>query len=169
MANVGPFTQTTEAYRLTRYEEQFPLNATQYLRSDGGRYLTLDTSTGAYKLSVASSTQLDGWSYIAYTIGGTGNPSNSTPFISDATNGSTIVAGTSDIYNSQNGVWMPVKTGQTAANTNLDQLYDLAIEGSTTTTKQVVDLSATSTKVVKVLAVDLVNNIVLVCAVQKSA
>lgn len=165
--SLAPFGQTVAAGVTTRPIDQFPLYATQYLRSDGGRFVTLDTGTGTYKLSLAASTQLDGWVDICIDINGSGNPSAATPFISSSTNGGDVVAGTKEIYGTKYGFWMPVKTGQTVATSMLDQQYDLAIEGSTTTTKQVVDTGATSTKVVKVLAIDTRYNSVCVCAVQK--
>lgn len=167
MANVGSFTQTVGARNLTPYVDQFALYATQYFINSGGRYVTLDTGSGYYKLSVAGDVQLDGWVDICYVSSNTANPSNTTPYISSATNGVSTVAGTKDIYNTNNSYWMPVKTGTTAATTNLDQEYDILIQGSTTTTTQVVDLSAQAQKVVKVIAIDTVNNLVQVCAVQQ--
>lgn len=165
---VGPFTQTLQGGTTTRYNDQFPLYATQYLRSDGGRFLTLDTGSGYYKLSVAADTQIDGWTDVCLPIGGTTNPSDITPFISSATNGASVVPGTKAVFNTDTVFLMPLKSGSTIAATNLDQEYDLAIEGSTTTTKQVLDITAQAQKVVKVLAVDIINNLAWVKAVEQS-
>lgn len=167
MSNVGPFLRAGQAVDLTRYSDKFPMSATQYIRADGGRFVT--QSSGTYILSIATSAQLDGWVDEAYDITSVTPIGASTPITTSSTAGKTVLSGTKDIYGVNKAFWMPLKTGLTAAATNIGQLYDLAIEGSTTTTKQVVDTGNNTYKVVKVLDVDLTNNIVLVTAVQKSA
>ena len=168
MSNVGPFLQAPIARKVSRYTDQFPMYATQYIRNDGGRFVTLDTGTGTYKLSISTSAQVDGWLDTCYTESLTTNPSLATPVTTDSTSGNTILFGTKDVYSPDSAVWMGVGSG-TAATTNLDQLYDLATTGSTTSIKQYVNLSGTTYKVVKVIDVDLVNNLVKVVGVQKSA
>lgn len=162
-----PFNQTVEADSMTRYSTKLQLGSSQYFNANSGRYVTLATGTGYYNLSVAGDTQVDGWVDDFNAIGGTGNPSCVGPFLSGATAGAVFATGTRDIFEMNKGYWMGVKAGTTAAITNLDQEYDLLVEGSTTTTKQVVDLSAQAQKVVKVIDIDVVNNIVKVIAVQQ--
>lgn len=162
-----PFNQTVEADSMTRYSTKFQLGSSQYFNANSGRYVTLATGTGYYNLSVAGDTQVDGWVDDFNAIGGTGNPTCSPPFLSGSTAGAVFATGTKDIFDVTKGYWMGVKAGSTVAATNLDQEYDLLVEGSTTTTKQVVDITATSQKVVKIIDIDLVNNIVKVIAVQQ--
>lgn len=163
---LGPYTQTGPVRKTARFADQFPLYATQYFRSDGGRFVTLDTGTGTYKLSVATDAKLDGWVDACYSADRTTNPMNATPFTSSSTSGASVVAGTKDIHQDYSTFIMPLKTGQTVSTAILDQQYDLAIEGSTTTTKQVVDTGGTSYKVVQVVAIDIPNNLVHVRAIK---
>lgn len=170
MANVGPYLQTGMMRKVSRFADQFPLTATQYFRNDGGRFVTLQTGTGYYSLSTSSSTQADGWVDLCYAESFTTNPTASTPFTASSTAGASVVPGTKDIYGTDCIFGpIPVATGSTVTALYLDKLCDLAVEGSTTTTKQVVAIDVTTNKVVKIVAVDIVNNAVYVTAVQKSA
>lgn len=162
---VGPFLRTLQADKQARYTTMLPIAATQYFRDDGGRFVTL--TSGYYELSTAADTQIDGWVDICYDINSSSNPTCSTPFTSSSTAGASVLSGTKDIFNADCGFWIPVKTSLTIATTNLDQLYDIAIEGSTTTTKQVLDIGATSQKVLKVIDIDIINNLAKVIAVQQ--
>lgn len=166
---LGTFLSATACGKISTFNTSFQMYASQYLNTTGGRFLTLDTGTGYYKLSIASHTQIDGWAETCVQESLTANPTTLAYFLSSSTSGKSIVIGTKDIYNGEIWFPIPVITGSTIAATNLDQLYDLAIEGSTTTTKQVLDITATSEKVVKVVGMDITNNIAYVRPVQKSA
>lgn len=169
MANVGPFLATGMMRKVSRFLDRFPCTATQYFRNDGGRFVWLQTGTGHYSLCASTATQVDGWveDYITETLGN--NPTAATPRTTSATAGD-IVNGTKDIYGTDCIFGpIPVATGSTVTALYLDQLCDLATEGSTTSTKQVVAIDVSTYKVVKIVGVDIVNNAVYVTAVQKSA
>lgn len=170
-AMIGTFPRTTVAVDLARYSDDFPMSATQYIRSDGGRFVTYNTGTSSYDLTTATSTQIDGWVEECYTIyggsDGSSNPTIATPITTSATAKATVLKGTKDIYGVNKVFWLPCYGTLTAA--YVGQLCDIYIAGSTTTTKQQVNFAASTYKVLKIVDVDVLNNLALVTAVQKSA
>lgn len=163
--SIGILNQTGPARKVARFSDYFPMYATQYLRSDGGRFVTLDTGTGAYKLSTAASSQIDGWVDDCYSADRTTNPMNATPLTTSSTNGGTICAGTKDVKdNPDSAFWIPCATGTTASAAAVGTVCDIAIEGSTTTTKQVANIGTNSAHHLKIVDFDSVNNLVLVVA-----
>jgi len=162
---IGPFTQTGPARKVARFADNLPLYATQYLRSDGGRFMTLDTGTGTWKLTIANDTKIGAWADACYSADRTTNPMNATPFVSSSTSGVSNVSGTYDVHSGPDcAFWIPAATGTTASRAYIGQKCDIVIEGSTTTTKQLANLGTDSVHALNIVDVDIPNNLVLVYA-----
>jgi hypothetical protein len=166
MAQVGPYLQTGPMIKTTPFNDVFGMTTTTYLRSDGGRFVTLNTGTGFYSLTTATAAQADGWVDPCYSVSNTGNPPAATPYTTDTTVNE-YLPGTKEVFQPRNAFLMPLATGQTIAATNENQDYGFAIQGSGSTTQQVLDLTNTSYKVVKVIEADIANNLAWVIALVK--
>jgi hypothetical protein len=164
MAAVPGATMTVGPISGSVYSKTGFLAANEYMRNDSGRYCTYDSS-GNLALSTASSTQLDVWVYTCFQIIRDGNQGK-TPYPTTASTsaGAYMVEATADIHTPANAIWMPVYTGETIALSNIGDLCDVAVIGSTTAQTQYVRPSVTTNKVLEILDVDLVNNYALVYA-----
>lgn len=165
MAAVPGATMTTGPISGSTFAATGPLAANEYMRNDGGRYFTFDSS-GNIALSTASSTQIDGWVFTCFQTIRNGNQGK-TPYPSTASfsAGDYYVEYTPDVKIPANACWLPVYTGETIAASNIGDKCDLAVIGSTTSQTQYVRPSVTTNKVVEILAVDIVNNYALVYAI----
>lgn len=163
MSVLSRFTQSTGIFP-SEYAEDFPLEASTVLRSNGGRYVT--AASGNYGLTEAADTRIDGWvESPVFRVVHDGNQ-GTTPFTSSSTAGLDVAKGTTDIHQDRFAFWMPAATGDTLSDSLKGTLCDLALEGSAGTTTQVVATTVTTNKVVKILGVDAPNGIVLVTAVK---
>lgn len=163
---IANFIQTVRGRKNTEYEDgAIPLAASQYLRNDGGRFLVSDTA-GHFSLAGTAATTLDAWAYTCYQSDHSGDSasSNTTPFVGSASAGVSVVSGTKNIHTEDDAAWLPSNTTLTAGNVG-DQC-DLIVTGSTTSTKQLIDPTITTNKVVQILDVDLTNQLALVYAIK---
>lgn len=160
---IANFLQTVRGIKATEYRDLMPLAANQYLRNDGGRFMYVDTN-GNYALAGAAQTQLDAWVDECYASDHTGATAqiSVTPFQGSASDGVTVVSGTRDIHTEVDAYWIP--SADTLLLSYIGLRCDLVVTGSTTTTKQLLKPTVTTNKIVRILNVDLGNNLALVYA-----
>lgn len=141
------------------YQDDAPLASSTVLRNDGGRFLT--EASGNYGLTGAANTQIDGWTDVCYSVAHDGTQ-GTTPFTSSATAGATHVPITRDLHQARYAFWIPAISTVTLVAGDINLICDLAVESSGSTTKQGVDTGTTTRGHVKIIGLDLVNNLALV-------
>ncbi len=162
---LAQFIETTRAANTSPYMTLVNLASSQVFSAYGGRYCKRDTSGNAV-LAGAGDTALTWWVDTRWTPdhNGTTASSNTTPYTGSASAGVSVVDATDQIHDVQDAYYIP--SADTLDITMVGLICDLIIAGSGATTVQKLKPTVTTDLVVKILAVDVPNQIAKVYAVK---
>lgn len=166
MSAIPNFIQTVRGRKNTEYLDGIiPLAASQVLSAYGSRFLTLDGSGNAV-LSGAASTQIDRWTDTCYMPdhSGASTQTNVTPFQGSSSAGVSNCEGTENVHTEDDAVWIPSADTLTVAMTGT--ICDLIITGAGVTTLQLLKPTVNVRSVVKILNVNVKDQLALVYAVK---
>lgn len=159
---LGPMTAGPQVG--STFSETVPLAADEYLRADSGRFL-YESGSGNYTLCGASSPRADLWAFTCFQVIHNGDQGETPyPQQSTFTAGSFFVEGTRECDEPRYACWIP--SDDTLVATDVGTQCELIIIGSTISRVQKVKPSVVTTPIVKIIAVDLANNIALVHAIR---